>query len=153
MLSCVCLGVHVRCCSRACASRLEDCACLSPCVGDGYALLLISTLSQSYPRFARLVLRSLRSRLSLSCVVEGVRGCLLSSLSGVLAFFAYLLSLASLCWYTCSLPLSSHSVLTLRVLSVVRVAGIYLSFRVVSFIIHSLFAFILHALVRSSLSY
>lgn len=26
--ACVCLGVRVRCCSRACASRLEGCACV-----------------------------------------------------------------------------------------------------------------------------
>ena len=46
-----------RCCSRACASRLEDCACLSPCVGDGYALSVLSSLRSSSPSVATLCVR------------------------------------------------------------------------------------------------
>lgn len=69
-------------CVCACASRLEDCACLSPCVGDGYAPLVLSSLRSSSPSVATL-LRSVactpryRAR-SLSCVVECAGGGLLS---------------------------------------------------------------------------
>lgn len=142
--------VHVRYCSRACA--------LSPLIGT-----LIGTLSQSYPRFARLVLRSLRSRVrvrpgvcvSLARGRVGVRGCLLSSpscgglpssLSPVLAFFGSALSL-SLLLSSDSLSYHSSSALSRSSLLVRTLILRVLARRTLS---HSL---ILRGFVHSSLSY
>ena len=136
VLSCAC--ALVRYCSRACAL-------LSALSG-----VRVGKLSQSYPRFARLVLRSLRSpfSLSLSCVVGGVRGGLPSShpslaflRSWVLACFALRFSL--------SLSLGYHS---LSVLSRSSLLVCTLILRVLArhTLLHSL---ILREFVHSSLSY
>lgn len=83
--------MRARYCSRACTSRLGDCACLSPCVGDGYAPLVLSSLRSSSPSVATLCVRW-----------WGVRGGLLSyvyslSLSLFLHSRVYLLSLTRGC--------------------------------------------------------
>lgn len=133
---CVPTGVCVRCCSRACTSRLEDCACLSPCVGDGYAPSVLSSLRSSSPSVATLcVRRALSLSLSLcsllAIVVEcsgggllSSRSCshLLSSLSSVLACFTLGSSLSLI------LSLLVLSGLSPSVLWVVRGCSFVLSF-------------------------
>ena len=100
---CACLGVCVRvcvwCCSRACASRLEDCACLSPCVGDGYAPL--SVLSHS-------VRSAFGRRYALRSVVGAPRSLSLSlSCGGVCGrWLAFFVGVYGTCFLTCTLWLA-----------------------------------------------
>ena len=90
--------------ARACTSRLEDCACLSPCVGDRYAPSFLSSLRSSSHSVATLsagsrvcVYRVWRSVQVVACFLHD---CFLHSLS-------LLLPCSSL-WYYLHLLLRSY---------------------------------------------